>query len=192
MADRYRLPDALGGLLCERVPVGAFPLPADMIWVNVFSEHRTAAYRFAAFESSLIPAKASLPDEPPDGAVVQAGIKVFQRTGTPFDGDYEDEAPWYQNGVELGVDWEYVCSCAHEDDGGVPVRLVPDPFAESVELPATIYAGLTEIRVMPATSDNDVRMAFNRAWALLPRGDARMLARALWSAAGAAESSETS
>lgn len=121
-----------------------------------------------------------LPPEPPMGAVVtltpkRPAERVFSRDDESS--PYKSE-PWF--GEDGWWSWEEICSL------GTPVRLVPDPFAEPVELPwVHAFEEGEPIKVWASSASN--RAAYVEGWGHLAADDARDMAKALWAAADQAE-----
>jgi hypothetical protein len=119
MADRYRLPEALGGGEYDehRRPDGSMEAPVGNV---AFLENGCL---FTVALALLAKVEPPLPPEPPHGSIVRVspGGGVFERGA----GDV-----WFRREINsnLGYDWGHLCG------EGAPVRLVPDPAA-GVELP---------------------------------------------------------
>lgn len=110
--QRYRLPDALGG--------GEF---GGYVHGGVATFEVPGVGRVMLPEESVAEVAPPLPPEPKAlASVVQIGASFFEK---------RDDAGinWFDVGANTWVTWEQVCSV------GTPTVLVPDPFAEPVELP---------------------------------------------------------
>jgi hypothetical protein len=174
MGDRYRFPPELGG--GEHEAAWAAPGLDDPAVGDI-------PFNLPGFSRRLwLPLEVLTkiqPDAPPPGSIVQIGTRFFQR---------RDDA---------GIDWQDLASgiwqtWAQACEGGSPIRFVPDPFADSVELPwqeedpdgatARVAVRSTEMyRHAPR-----VRVEAADGCDFSP-DEARSMARALWAAADVAE-----
>src|SRR5574342_607141 len=131
MGDRYTLPASWGGIEVEVVTrsthsgrgfeeelTGCYAVggrPADMIWVN---------------PALLTPVAPPLPPEPPDRSRVGislGAVRTFERDDEAAASNNRGVFRWWGSGTICEYDWPTICEMAKP---GVPVLLVPDPFAE--------------------------------------------------------------
>lgn len=181
MATRYRLPDGIrdGEIEAEEIWGGSGGRPE---------------YRLAGGFTLLAPAgqplervRPPLPDEPPVGAVVlDSDNRAWQHT-------MGHRGDWESTYDDMGDDWRGL-----NDGAGPLTRLVPDLFAEPVALPwsaatepisslrPTLYV---EAAVLPGVHIT-ARPFGDGQWQLSP-AVARDMARALWTAADAAEKEQS-
>jgi len=181
---RYKLPESLGGGEYETVDATGAIASCEAFIVD---GHTVLVHR-----ALLTEVKAPLPEEPPYGTVVRTLIRdedepwVFERLSMS---DRTDGKNWGAAGRDEAYAW------ADLNVRAAPIILVPDPFAEPVELPwerkgtpyvfiatdgGTGYLGLTigpsEITSHGYSLDAD---------------EARDMARALMAAAEAAEKEQS-
>lgn len=176
---RYTLPAELGGYECEITdglakPGGRVDCVMDIAGGGV-TVKVNLPFRL------LTPVKPPLPPEPPDGSVV----RITQlRPGAPAPAGLRFPAHFFQRergrlhswrGLDPnGYDWEWEGIC----ELGDPVLLVPDPFAEPVQLPwrksgfeVSVSGAMVEI-VMPRAEDGGTTLVGHCL--------AREFARAVW------------
>ena len=179
---RYRLPeDVFDGGEYE----GSLTTFAGEPWVRFDVD----GVRFYVGLDALTEVKPPLPEEPPDLTVLRAGTAVYQRDdgGGPMH-------RWWMAGRAQSTDWPSIADLAF-------TRLVPEPFAEPVELPWQATGGADGDRpwsVGVETSTGATPMVLVNA-AVCGRGagvylfaaGARRMARALWAAADAAEKGQS-
>jgi hypothetical protein len=169
---KYRLPEALGGGEC--VLDGRVFENSASIYARVKVGEGEDSFTIDLNRHLLTEIKDPLPEEPPVGAFVLVNTSVFQRKDTAG-------IDWWDYGQQTWRNWEEVC------EFGTPVSLVPDPFAEPVELP---WQGSDQDGgVMVDWYDDGVVLRLSgRATAWFPLAVARDVARAFWTApAGPAE-----
>jgi len=181
---KYRLPDALGGMeLPEDTggqldsECGEYLLRFDIPDVGVVRVQRSA----------LVEVKPPLPPEPPVGAYRVGGVLCMRVTPV------SDKCWVYQtaDGMFDEMTFAGLCSLFGSD----VTRLVPDPFAEPVELPwsclAQKFSSIGPAEVTVEKWPNYVRIVArpfgDGEWRLSPPR-ATAMARALWAASGQAES----
>ncbi len=177
----YRLPEALGGGEMESDEgLGDGTVRNPSLIGFCIDDHW-----FWVAEGLLTKVAPPLPEEPPVGSVVRAHFRL-----PGDDADLEDpwvfehsadtrENHWYGAGLGEGFTWAAVCAL------GTPVLLIPDPFAEPVELPweLPVYGDTLTV----AVDGIGVGLGYSDGVGRLTTGDARVAARALWTAADKAE-----
>jgi hypothetical protein len=172
---RYRLPEVLGGGEVEvvqvEIPVQLRGYPSDMVRASDGTELVMQRRHLTVVEPPL-------PPEPPVGSVVRVTIGGESRVFTHLNedvaltlGGWRDARTW--------TDWSWLCEYG-------PVLLVPDPFAESVELPWSPGKGTWVVWPLDDGDEVSVSVPGGKHYGL-SLADARAMARALWSAANAAE-----
>lgn len=180
--QRYRLPDVLGG--------GEF---GGYVFCGVATFEVPGVGRLMLPEDSVVEVASPLPPEPAVGEFVACGaagnlLPFFRRW---------DEGWGAVGGSDpRGWTWAEICARAQERRGGPPVRLVPDPFAEPVELPwaSQPYAQGLMRTVVHLSSDGVVDENGNGITGVavaMPPEMARAKARALLAAADRAESGQS-
>lgn len=167
-AKRYRLPEALGGGEYEEYlrADGSTGAPVGTV---AFVENGAL---FCVARALLTEVK---PPEPPVGSLVHLAS---------YHGVYERlDRGWASMKDGGAYGWGELLLL---NSGDTPVRLVPDPFAEPVELPWCINGGPDWSAMVSRSirSDYAARVA---AEADLTADEARAMARALWATADAAE-----
>lgn len=197
MADRYTLPPEMGGHECEivwrssalvagveiakvRYPVDGFEVTSEVLW---------------SWLTSVKPP----PQEPPNGSVVRVFRLGFRAV---FERDDEAAISWPKDTHWFGTDridpytWLDIQTLAETT---APVLLVPDPFAEPVQLP---WRSKTPPTRMPNTtlgvaavhcnkglvaSIQVIDSAYTITYDFDDPADAREYARAVWAAANQAD-----
>lgn len=176
MTTRYRLPEILGGAECVFHSKGY----QDGCWIVELVD-TVPGMRLELESTALVAVAPPLPPQPPLWATVVVGEhQIFQHqprgsvSGYSVPGHPEDYT------------WAEVCS------GGTPVPLVPAP--EPVELPwsAPYRDGVIGIEVFIKDAAPDCEGGTARVGVLgkdigITWAEAREMARALWTAADAAE-----
>jgi hypothetical protein len=170
---KYRLPEALGGGELESMASGSVRYP------NLIGFCTEGEWFWVA--KGLLTEVKELPEEPPVGSFVLVDATVLQR---------KDSAgiDWWDYGQQTWRTWVQLCDLALPD---VPVLLVPDPFAEPVELPYVSTSVMVQ-RTEPdgtfvflglSTDGHSNEFEFQH----LTNEQARGIARALWAAAAAGD-----
>lgn len=185
----YRLPDALGGGEVEIVT----PAWADKAIVCEVALVSDPSVRVTLARRLLVEVTPPLPPEPLTGYYL-----LKENSAAPlFVAEHEqDYGQWYVAGHEKAFSWSELC--AHWPSLSF-TRLVPDPFAEPVELP---WVGVAQKFSSIGPAEVSVELCeqpglrFLVRVAARPFGDgewrlswprAREMARALWAAADTAE-----
>lgn len=178
--SRYRLPEVLGGGGVERA-IGS-DVPNG--WIRVLVQGEDESFPMDLPATALIEIRDPIPPEPPNFSVVWIGVRAHVRDDDPRGG-----GDWW--GESGRTTWEALCRIAYDRTGSPPVPLVPDPFAEPVELPwegIDAAIGRERLEIRAADSDGHVPVIIPGVGAVyLTRDDSRTAARALWAAADAAE-----
>ena len=184
MSIRYRLPDELGGHECkvrQRHAVSWGGEAADPDAATVDVQIRGERLSFVVPLDWLTEVKPPLPPEPTElgyylATELSGKVEIFERR----------QAYWWKltaNLLPRGVcSWKDI----HDDTRLTFVRLVPDPLAELVELPAKFG------RISVDTQSGLVRIHDKGINGRATYGDfgpanAREFARAVWTAANQAE-----
>lgn len=170
---RYRLPDALGGGECVYHADG---IDNDRIVVELVDT--VPGLRLELELSVLTEVKPPLPPEPPQLVTVRVGARAFVRDDLVL-----SRASWV--GPDGRHTWSELCDLAQQKTGFPPVLLVPVP--EPVELPwsTPFLLGATGVRVF--IGDSSIRVEVLGKHIGITTAEAREMARALWTAADAAE-----
>ena len=179
---RYRLPEVLGGGECtvvERDP--ALTLMGKPAHV-VMTEDGT----YVVVQTGTL--TVVMPEEPPNLTVLRAGTAVYQRDDGLGRDVGSTRSWWWMAGRAQSTDWPSIARLEF-------VRLVPDPFAEPVELP---WGGSHGLKVSQTHTDSGpgdkVYVSTKGAsygFAHVKPSLAREMARALWAAADAAEKEQS-
>jgi hypothetical protein len=181
----YRLPEALGGGEVEIVPDPSATHPPMTGYVRVVIESAEESFPIDLPFSVLTKVERPLPPEPPPGSVVLVGADADDPLSGYVYRHYH--GAWAVPGEEDFTTWAGVCKL------GIPVRLVPDPFAEPVELPwrangrGTGLSASIEVGNGAMAGAVYVRLVTPSAAPIQIGIPAREMARALWAAADAAE-----
>jgi hypothetical protein len=162
---RYRLPDDLGGSEVNEHEIDP-ALTVDGRRGRIVRTDAGTVLAVAEDHLTLVPPP--LPPEPEFGAVLRCDDGYLHiRKGR----SWNDHGDGYCTWAELNT--------AHDRP---LVRLVPDPFAEPVELPWRLTFDDDEpILVSHSTASN--RVAYVSGWGHLTADDCRAMARALWTIA---------
>lgn len=179
MATRYRLPDGIRDGEIE----------AEEIWGGCAGGR--PEYQLAGGFTLLAPAGQPLervtpppPEEPPIGAVVlDSDNRAWQHT-------MGHRGDWESTYDDMGDDWSGL------NEGAGPLTLlVPDPFAEPVELPLRLVCAATKddtLEIAGPDDDHQIRLSILGLGSVyLDQRQARTAARALMSAADAAEKEQS-
>jgi hypothetical protein len=170
---RYLFPDDLGG--GEHEALTSFCSKAGNDWRFRFDLPGIGLVDIP--EGALTEVKPPLPEEPPVGSLVHlaSDYGVYERVARG----------WLNAGDAAGkaFDWDTLIRL---NSGDAPVRLVPDPFAEPVELPSMV-ASVQVSRTIP--EGKLVFLTVSAGYEHLTNEQAKQVARALWAAAAAAEAS---
>lgn len=183
----YRLPEALGGgeVEVEIVPDPSVTRRTDNGFLRVLIKTDEESFPIALPFSVLTEVERPLPPEPPPGSVVLVGADADDPLSGYVYRHYH--GAWAVPGEEDFTTWAGVCKL------GIPVRLVPDPFAEPVELPwrangrGTGLSASIEVGNGAMAGAVYVRLVTPNAGPIQVGIPAREMARALWTAAGRAE-----
>jgi hypothetical protein len=181
---RYRLPEALGGGECRVLN----PPSGNGVYVRVTLGEGDEAFTIDIDRNLLTEIREPLPEEPPFGAVVMVDGEACQHFDTP----YEEELVWAIVGSPKRISWVQLCDLALP---GEPTRLIPDPFAEPVELPWKNGHGVEVSQTRTDTGMSDQVYVSTKyasyGFAHVGPDVARDMARALWAAADAAEKEQS-
>lgn len=174
---RYRLPDALGGgevdvlhgfarddgrLDCDVVGVGVITVPAR----------------------ALVEVKPPLPDEP--AHPTPGNLSYFvDRYGVAWHNSIHHDQ-WQSSGGRPNLSWGDLWLNA-----GPLTRLVPDPFAEPVELPWRRKFDDSSDLVVDRSKASNRAVYVDGLYGHITAEEARDMARALWTAADAAEKEQS-
>lgn len=176
---RYRLPEALGGGECILLN----PPSGNGVYARATIGEGEDAFTIDLDRNLLTPVKPPLPEEPPVGAYRVGGVMCMRVSAEPA-------KCWvYQTKGELFDEDTFAELC--DNFGTEVVPLVPDPFAEPVKLPWSSRIGEfpTTVRVELCTDGVSLvlQSGGRRICPDLAPEEARELARALMTAADAAE-----
>ncbi len=176
-AKMYQFPDGLGGGVHQALT--EYSSKAGDDWRLRFVLPNIGLVDVPA--SALVEVPPPLPPEPPVESVVLVGGEAAQR--------FEDNpnypgTPWAGVGSGQRYSWAQLCTLGgwHGDPVVAPVLLVPAP--EPVELPWTTR-DTDDYNVEVDASDKQVYVTASAAY--MTPDQAREMARALWTAADAAE-----
>lgn len=193
IGTRYTLPLEMGGYECEII--GGLAKDGNRVQCEfeVVSLGVTALLTLPF--RLLTPVKPPLPAEPPEGSLVACGIGLRRTNPLPIARRWADGWEFYAGGPdEHDGSWRAVVSFARAHSGSDPVLLVPDPFAEPVQLPWQVMTVHDDARVLVYPSDQgdgtvcfDVTAGGRCNMAELTVADAREFCRAVWAAANQAD-----
>jgi len=173
---RYKLPEALGGGELDeyRHVDGGTEAPVGTVAFLV------EGCIVAVARGLLTEVKPPLPEEPPFGAVVlDSDEQAWQR--------FMPTPPGDRSGVEWSCAGEGADECwAGLQTYGPLTRLVPDPFAEPVELPWKREFDTSTLIVERSNASNRA-VYVDGMYGHITADEARAMARALMAAADAAE-----